>query len=233
MGALNDSTPMTASSDGICTKDVPRMAPLVSSESSFSSSSSFGDKVLRVQSPPRLRRSTLDLGQIKSSGTLLPSEPDFSQADGEHSKPMQNDSIGNQESEDAAMRYIAFLKAIVIVESGIRGILDEARQHVQNVFGFLFNTIFAANSNGCTEMDDPCLPDSRDILDEPPPDPLLSPARVTPVNANPRDEWGHFADFQEELVDDKTFLPSLLSTQSSLATLEEDDSDEDEDAFSF
>ena len=241
MGAFTGEEPMSASGDVQRPQNVPRMAPLISPESSFSSSSSFGDKVSRAQSPSRLRRSTLDLGQIKSAGVLAQSEVDLQQT---HQDPQEFTPLELEwtESDATAMRYLVVLQAIVIAESGIRGLINEARHHVQNVFGFLMKAIFPPKQDS-ELLNDPCLSckrsnDSHERLDEPPPDPPLSPARVTPApNANPKDEWGHFADFQEDALDEQSFIPSsYLSVQKSLETLEEsdgDESDENEDAFSF
>jgi hypothetical protein len=232
---------MSASDEVQWPRPVPRMAPLVSPESSFSSSSSFGDKISQSQSPARLRRSTLDLGQIKSSGMLALSEADLQQAR-QVPQEITPTELDWQESDATAMRYLAVLQAIVIAESGIRGLINEARKHVHNIFGFLMKAIFPPKEES-ELLNDPCLSgkrsnDSRERLDEPPPDPPLSPARVTPApNANLKDEWGHFADFQDDAADEQSFIPSsYLSVQKSLETLEEsdgDESDENEDAFSF
>jgi hypothetical protein len=239
MGALKGDEQMSASADLQWPRNIPRMAPLVSPESSFSSSASFGDKVSRSQSPARLRRSTLDLGHIKSSGVLALSEPELQDTLKDQREILTLDFVSQEADAAAAMRYLAVLQAIVIAESGIRRLINDARHHVKNVFGFFLNAIFHTNEH--TELDDACLSgrqrcnDSRERLDEPPPDPPLSPARVTEApNANPRDEWGHFADFQDEIVDEQSFIPSFSCIQKSLETLEESDGDEnDEDAFSF
>jgi len=270
MGALNHDQPMSASGEvrqrpG---NNVPRMAPLVSPGSSFSSTSSFGDKTVSSPSPVRLRRSTLDLGQLKSSGVLTVSETDLQHSfRNEIPRKAARMQMNRQESSDiVALQYLAVLQAIVIAESGIRGLINEARHHVRNVFGFFMNALFQNhhNKNDHNNKNSPGRQfddhhqydhhqrrskDSRERLNEPPPDPLLSPARVTvTATTNSRDEWGHFADFQEELVDDdlsSTFLPSssrFMSMQpKSLATLEEsgdehdedDDDNNDDDAFSF
>lgn len=235
------------SASGEWPRNISRMAPLVSPESSFTSSSSFGDKVSQPQSPPGLRRSTFDLGHLKSSAVMAVSEPNLQDSSKIQQEVARTYAVSSHGSDAAAMGYLAVLQAIVFAESGIRGLISEARHHVSNVFGFLFHTIFPSNSDASMIWDDPCIPgssrktyspDSRERLNEPPPDPLLSPARVTAAaNSNPRDEWGHFADFQDEIADERSFIPSYAPLHSSLETLEESDGDEDdehdEDAISF
>lgn len=146
-------------------------------------------------------------------------------------------SGGNQHVEDfvedTVFHLISLVRTIVLVEAGMRTIIGEAQHHVGKVLGFLFKSIFGIPTNDAP-LHSRHGAEGEDF-DDPPPDPPLSPARVTITpNSDSKDEWGHFADFQEELADDKSFLPSCIPKTSSLETLEEDDDFEgDTDAFSF
>ena len=141
--------------------------------------------------------------------------------------------------EDAIFHYMFLLHSITLVETGIGRLLHEAQHHVGNVVGFLLNSIFANNAKTSWEHLAPedliHLNGRTESFDEPPPDPPLSPARVTrAASSNSIDEWGHFADFQDELADEKSFIPSCVPTKASLERLDEDDDfDVDADAFSF
>lgn len=137
--------------------------------------------------------------------------------------------------EDTFLNYVSVIHTIFSIENSLRTLIDEAQHHVGNIFGFLLNSLFANNSSA--RGIDVALRQApaSDQWEEPPPDPPLSPAQTTPTpTSNSKDEWGHFADFKDELANESSFLPSCApERRSSLETLSEDDCCEDEDAFSF
>lgn len=238
MGALK-SDRMGPMDGERCPLDAPQMTKLVSPYSSFSSASSSYEKIAPPRSSSRLRRSTVDLSQIKSS-TGIRSLQGSQQSQDAALKSSEGDRVmvsgGNHIEdfvEDTVFHYISLIQTVVLVETGLRTLVDEAKHHVGFFFGFLLNSFFANNSRALGE--DIAVQGVQEDFEEPPPDPPLSPARVTKTsNSESKDEWGHFADFQEELADDKSFIPSCLPKTSSLETLDEDEDFEgDLDAFSF
>lgn len=227
--------------NGVChnarqwANDVPRMDRIISPSSSCSSGSSF-EKVSSPKSRSKLRRSTLDLSQIRSSSTVS-----FHQLDNHtitstgHQSPKQDavrSKIADGFVEDAIFHYISFLHSIILGETGIGRLLGEAQHHVANIFGFLFNSIFANNAETTCDglVPEGIIQAHDDNWDEPPQDPPLSPARVSRVTSSDSvDEWGHFAYFQDELADEKSFIPSCAPRRASLETLDEDSDDNDFD----
>jgi hypothetical protein len=221
--------------------DGPRMTKMVSPDSSFSSGSSFCENITPHPSPPRLRRSTVDLSQIRSSSSFCCS-PSRQKLHGlaESSKEDQTMVSGGNHVEDfvedTLYDYISLLlQTLLFVETGLQKVVDEAQHHAGNFCGFLLNSFFGSDflQDVCPRDSEACAPTGE--VDEPPPDPPLSPARVTNTpSSNSKDEWGHFADFQDELADEKYFLPTSFPKSASLETLQEDDGYEgDGDAFSF
>lgn len=258
MGALQRQIRLPVSRPNMhASNNSTHQTTLVSPDSSFSSTSSCCLETVPKSSPPRLRRSTLDLSHLKSSGILLSLQRQDSvttDVDDENLRKgttgttlsSTNTSHGEERSlakSTTIVHYFFVLQTILLVETSIRIILGEAQNHLGNVFGFLLNSIIANNSKLRSEDLAPTA-DARRMEEEQYYDvpslepPLLTTSiRVTstPTCNSSKDEWGHFADFQDELADETSFIPSSQFTKAaSLETLEEYDGCEgDDEGLSF
>ncbi len=242
MGAMKVVN-MATRNDLHSTHNAPHLDALVSPNSSFSSNSSYCEEAATSRSPPRLRRSTLDMSQLKHSGILHSIQRTRSET-ADEDLVEEGKSLCSKASDDASVvneatfHYISVLRTIAQVENSIRLIFGEAQNRVANVFGNIWYSIIAYNSNGhnrvLTTQPDSVLK-NNDVYDESLSDPPLSPSGVTLApSVSSKDEWGHFADFQEELADEKCFIPSHLPKAQSLPTLTEHDGcDGDDEAMSF
>lgn len=245
MNALKTSNEFPSGKNWV--KGNQQISTSISSSYSFSLLPSLGEKAQTAQSPPHLRRSTVNLSQTGFAGHSHVSQLSLHgaehSADGTYRIRQQRTAKWNNVNgsiENAILQYMSLLHSIVLVKAGIRMLLDEAKHYVGNVVGFLLDSIFAKNVNGLYEDLVP-----EDILhsnttphvqsDDQTPDPPLSPARLTrATSTDSKDEWGHFADFQEELADKQSFIPSYVRKRSSLETLDEDSDYEcSKEAFSF
>jgi hypothetical protein len=214
--------------------------------SSFSSDASSCGKSSPPTSFKGLRRSTLDLSQLKLCGALPHPETTAKSFGSSESKEIPQVDTDDAPSDthrgidglvgDALLPLMSILHVVILVESNIRTFIDEANHHVGSVFGFLLSTILPSNStppiieNHVKSLSEKV---QQAMDDEPEPDELLTPARVTPaVSADSKDEWGHFADFQEELADENVFLPSC-KPNLALGTLDESEEEEDDDGMFF
>ena len=224
------------------TDNVPSLTAFVSPDSSFSSTSSLCEKGRTYQSPPRLRRSTLDLSQLKSSG-ILRSLQDTTSVMSDNKQVETKKREAPKEStvslvNESMFHYVSVLQTLALVEASIRLFLGEAHHHVGNVLGFLLNSIIINNSHASGEIlagDHSWTNNFTEDDDDVPSDPPFSPAKVTAApTADPKDEWGHFADFQEEPVEDAFLVKPRFPALSALSTLDEqDDCEGDDEAFSF
>jgi hypothetical protein len=128
----------------------------------------------------------------------------------------------------------------------LRMVFDSVEAAIGNVFGVILSTLFPMNdihqsrqlALANQDQYSPNPPDAlnRDFYDELQPDDLLSPAKVMDApSSNTKDEWGHFADFQEDLADEAIAVTILkCKSKSFLPTLEEaEEETEDEDGELF
>lgn len=143
-------------------------------------------------------------------------------------------------------------------ERNLRIVFASVEAALRNVFGMILSTLFPINNSihqlvlllsreptfaknqDC--QDSSSLPPDEALIqqefyyDELQPDDLLSPTKVTDApSSNTKDEWGHFADFQEDLADEATTATAFIcKSESFLTTLEEAEEDiEDEDGEFF
>jgi hypothetical protein len=134
--------------------------------------------------------------------------------------------------EDIVLTYASVLYAISSVESHLRTFVEEANHHIGNIFSLVLS---AALSSTSVEPTSPTDIVEEEMDDESETVEIFSPVKVTPApSANSKDEWGHFADFQEALADESTFLPSFAAPKNkvSLETLDESvEEDEEEGDF--
>jgi hypothetical protein len=135
--------------------------------------------------------------------------------------------------EDILLKYASVLYAISSVDSRVRTFVEEANHHIGNIFSSVLSAVLSSPSvepvshtgKVQEEMDD----ESETVE-------MLSPVKVTPApSANCKDEWGHFADFQEALADESTFLPSFVAPNAkvSLGTLDESEEEDEEEGDFF
>lgn len=246
MGAWKTETMVRGSRNGNSTDNVPSLTAFVSPDSSFSSNSSLCEKRPTAQSPPRLRRSTLDLSHLKSSGILRSLQHETSdvvedkQAEKKKTRAVSQESTVDCFVNESIFHYVSVLQTLALVEASLRLFLGEAQHHVGNVLGFLLNSIILNNSRASGEIlaGSDSWTNNNDYYtedDDVPTDPPFSPARVTAAPIlDPKDEWGHFADFQEEPIDETFLVKPRFPALSSLTTLDEQEDCEGEDeAFSF
>jgi len=170
--------------------------------------------------------------------------------------------------DDVFLGYMSLLCLVVAVERRVRGVFHE----VGNFFGALTTAFHfeeplerqpvADNHRGslifCTSSQS-MIHETMLEVQEKSKEELLTPLKlVTPApslassddgstdDASPaKDEWGHFADFQEELADESSFIPSCskvparrrsnldssLSCLAPLAEVGEDEEDEEDWTF--
>jgi hypothetical protein len=132
--------------------------------------------------------------------------------------------------EDILLSYASVLYAISSVESHVRTFVEEANHHIGNIFSLVLSAVL---SSPCAIVE-PAHQEEMD--DESETVEIFSPVKVTPTpSANSKDEWGHFADFQEALADESTFLPRFAAPKSktSLDTLDESEEEDDEEGDFF
>jgi hypothetical protein len=124
----------------------------------------------------------------------------------------------------------------------LRMVFDSVEAAIGNVFGMILSTLFPMNSihqsreqmfsNQDQYSSSPPEALDQEFYDELQPDDLLSPAKVTDApSSNTKDEWGHFADFEEDLADEAIAATVFICrSKSFLTTLEEAEEEiEDED----
>jgi hypothetical protein len=133
--------------------------------------------------------------------------------------------------EDLLLSYASVLYVISSVESHVRTFVEEANHHIGNIFSLVLSAVLTSPSS--SSVVEPVVQEEMD--DESETVEIFSPVKVTPtLSANSKDEWGHFADFQEALADESTFLPSFAPKAKvyPLGTLDESE-EEDEDEGDF
>lgn len=93
---------------------------------------------------------------------------------------------------------------------------------------FLLSTFIASKVLDSAESSKQCY--SSEQQTSPERDEPLTPLNVAPEpNANLKDDWGHFAYFQEELADESSFIPSTCAqSKTTLGTLDEGEEEDDE-----
>jgi hypothetical protein len=226
--------------------------------SSFSSDESSCAKSSPPTSSAGLRRSTIDLRQLDSNGILpqhkmkrylsasLHSLESMSQMPPRVSSvttPVKNPSVNNtgQLHNESCSESISLSQHVLAsFEERMKTFVDEVNHHIGTIYVFLLSTIFASKVLETAECPKQCSSSEQKtypikvaqlIDDEPEPEELLSPSKVTPAPcADSKDDWGHFAYFQDELTDESCLIPSC-STQSkpTLGTLDESEEEDDEE----
>jgi hypothetical protein len=173
--------------------------------------------------------------------------------------------------EDVMLGYMALLMLGVNMHRQVTSLLRNLKSFLGTTFQFISDLYHfeepierpATRTSSNLLQEQPyftSLNDTRDMHESRSEEDLLTPFKlVTPpssaTQSEARDEWGHFADFQEELADEKSFIPSCSRLSSSpsrrgtlkkasntgLATLaevreddfEERDDEEEEEDWSF
>jgi hypothetical protein len=165
-------------------------------------------------------------------------------------KPVEKKARGESGSagffEETFIRYLSLHRVADEFARNLRMIFDSVEAAIGNVFGVILSTLFPMNdihqsrqpALANQDQYSPNPPDAlnRDFYDELQPDDLLSPAKVMDApSSNTKDEWGHFADFQEDLADEAIAVTILkCKSKSFLPTLEEaEEETEDEDGELF
>jgi hypothetical protein len=171
--------------------------------------------------------------------------------------------------EDLILGYLTFLHIVIIVERHVRGFLRTMwglmsswsdALHLDEMFEEpIDRTYMMEDSNPTTdgssiyyEPDSTAImsEDSNTTVDQTTVFELQQNHEHNPANDDAvKDEWGHFADFQDELADESSFIPSCRVklnpdgrkssiTATTLQTLTEiaeddDDGDDNEEEWSF
>jgi hypothetical protein len=209
--------------------------------SSFSSDESSCAKSSPPTSSAGLRRSTVDLRQLDSNG-ILPQHKMKPIRLSSVTTPVKNPSVNNtgQLDDESCSESISLSHVLASFEERMKTFFDEVNHHIGTIYMFLLSSIFASKvletaecpkQCSSSEQKTPPIKVAQLIDDEPEPEELLSPSKVTPAPyANSKDDWGHFAYFQDELADESCLIPSC-STQSkpTLGTLDESEEEDDEE----
>jgi hypothetical protein len=200
--------------------------------SSFSSDESSCAKSSPPTSSTGLRRSTIDLRQLDSNGIKsLESKSQMSPPSVNNTGKIDDGSC----SESISLSHVL---------ASMKTFFDEVNHHIGSIYMFLLSTIFASKVMETAECQKQCSSSEQKtspvkvtqlIDDEPEPDELLSPSKVTPApSADCKDDWGHFAYFQDELADESCLIPSCSTqSKSTLGTLDESEEEDDEEGESF
>jgi hypothetical protein len=137
--------------------------------------------------------------------------------------------------EETFTKYVSLHRVADEFARNLRMVFDSVEAAIGNVFGVILSTLFPvnpinqsrepmfANQDQCEYSSRPPEALNQEFYDELQPDDLLSPAKVTHApSSNNKDDWGHFADFEEELADEAiTATIFICNSKSFLATLEE------------
>lgn len=103
---------------------------------------------------------------------------------------------------------------------------------IASIFSSLVSFIFNEKE---TRPFDGAIPDKqRQAVDDDEPDELLlSPCRVkfTHAATESKDDWDHFADFQDEIEDNFRLVPMAQRSNTSLGTLDESEEEESDGEF--
>ncbi|KAG7349260.1 hypothetical protein IV203_011857 [Nitzschia inconspicua] len=203
-----------------------------------------------------------------SSSTWNKAETMYSNNDDAAATPQptmlkENQKRGESIIEDVFWGYISLLLLVVNMERQVRNLCRE----IQSIMGYAWE-VLRANSFQCEEplerrvayhkYDFPSNKDipsgqetmkeqeGQDVGDEQTKE-LLTPLKLVTTDYTEtslgKDEWGHFADFQDELADESSFIPSCCHvppprsslkkgssfTLAPLAEVQEGEADDEED----
>ena len=146
--------------------------------------------------------------------------------------------------EEIFNRYLSLHRVADEFARNLRMVFDSVEAAIGNVFGMILSNLFPmnsihqsrelmfANQDQYAYSSTPPEDANHEFYDELQPDDLLSPAKVTDApSSNTKDEWGHFADFEEDLADEAIATTNFIwKSKSLLETLEEAEEEiEDED----
>ena len=215
--------------------------------SSFSSDTSCA-RISPPTSTTGLRRSTLDLSQLGSNGvpsrhklrqnvpsSLIPTESSVSQSppqlrtESSLSKPRKQCNHSYQES------------VLSGIDENFQRFFDSVTRCIGDILMFLLTAIFtskAIETLGTIEIypstsENYCQGSQPELEGSESDEHQLSQTIITETSSsNLKDEWGHFAHFQEEFADEFTSISWRASMSSQmLGTLDESEEEENGEFF--
>ena len=205
----------------------------------FSSSSSIG----RMSECVGGQISSKDLSHKKTS--LMTNSHGESLNLNLRSRDQENTAKGGLERffDDVFKQIISLLRVFIDFDRILQILLDDVQSRFDNILFLAFSALLPAKkaNNGKAnpiaitssfrrKIPSSLLDRMQDENDIEEHDELLSPTRVTLASSfDTKDEWGHFAHFQEDFADeDLVASPFALQPKVNLCTLEETEEEADE-----
>lgn len=217
----------------IDTSTCPAMASSPQTSSHYTSRSA-------PSSPTGMRRSTLDLGQLRAESVHTHQDL-ASSVESLHSLSKHSSSIAIDPSSsiDRESSHPDFLRDTTRnFRRGIESIIEHTFLDILPMMEIasIFNTLVSfIVKPGDSRQVDCALSETerkRAYDDDEPDELLLSPCRVKITRSTEaKDDWDHFADFQDDMEDNLQFVPLAQRSTGSLGTLDESEEEESDDYF--